>query len=122
MRSVKHEIKWQPATQEWFCIRCSRTSDHVSQEDAERELSQFDCVSTAESSQHGMRVKLRENSFYLWIIVPSENEHLAWSGSRWVPITSDGLPAGELQKLKNFATVKEAVAYAESLGFEVEHG
>jgi hypothetical protein len=122
MVSMKHEIKWEPATQEWICIRCFSTSDHVTQEDAERELSQFECVSIAEFSLHGMRVKLRENSFHLWIIVPSENEHVAWSGSRWVPITRDGLPAGDLQKLKNFATVKEAVAYAESFGFEVEHG
>ena len=69
-----------------------------------------------------MRVKLRANSLYLWIIVPSENEHLAWSGSRWIPVNRDGLPAGDLQALKNFATVEEAVAYADSVGFEVEHG
>ena len=70
----------------------------------------------------GTTVKLRENSFYLWIIVPSDNEHPAWSGSRWVPITSEGLPVGDLQALKNFATVEEAVSYAQSAGFEVEHG
>ena len=70
----------------------------------------------------GMRVKLRENIVHRWIIVDSGNERLAWSGSRWGPITGDGLPAGDLQCLKNFATVEEAVAYTESVGFEVEHG
>ena len=68
-----------------------------------------------------MRVKLRENTFHQWIIVPSENEHIAWSGSRWVPIDSDGLAAADLQVLSS-ATVKEAVSYAESIGFDVEHG
>jgi len=62
----------------------------------------------------GMRVKLRENGFHLWIIVRSENEHLAWSGSRWVPINRDGLSAPDLQVL-SFATVKEAVSYAQSV-------
>ncbi|PYV53876.1 MAG: hypothetical protein DMG98_19730 [Acidobacteria bacterium] len=39
-----HEITRNAATQEWFCVRCLRRSDHVSQQDAERELSQFDCT------------------------------------------------------------------------------
>jgi PilZ domain len=39
-----HEINRNAATQEWFCVRCLRASDHVTQQDAERELSQFDCV------------------------------------------------------------------------------
>lgn len=68
-----------------------------------------------------IRVKLRENSFYPWIIVPSDNEHLAWSGSPWVPINREGLPVSDLQASKNFATVKEAVSYAQSVGFELEH-
>jgi len=39
---MNHEIKWNAANQEWFCVRCLRTSDLLNQEDAERELSQFD--------------------------------------------------------------------------------
>ena len=117
--SFKHEIEWEPATQEWVCVRCFRTSDHVAKPDAERELGQFECIRTASLT---MRVKLRENIFHRWIIIPTENERLAWSGWRWVPANRDGLPAGDLQVLKNFATVKEAVSYAESVGFEVEYG
>jgi hypothetical protein len=40
---MKHDIQWNDVTKEWFCTRCFRTSDHLSREDAERELSQFDC-------------------------------------------------------------------------------
>jgi hypothetical protein len=91
----------------------------VAKPDDERGLSQLEA-----SARRGltMGVKLRQNSFHLWIIVPSDNEHLGWSGSRWVPVNVDGLPAGDQQVLKNFATVEEAVSYAESVGFEVEHG
>jgi hypothetical protein len=67
----------------------------------------------------GIRVKLRENSFYLWIIVPSDNECLAWSGSRWVPIDRHGRSVEDLEAAI-FATAKDAAA--ESVEFEVEHG
>lgn len=43
-RSMKHEkISWNPATQEWFCTKCGRTSDHSSQNDAYFEIEQFEC-------------------------------------------------------------------------------
>jgi len=38
------ELRWNPATREWFCIKCGRTSDHTTKEDAERELSNFECM------------------------------------------------------------------------------
>ena len=54
---MKHpEIQWNVVTKEWFCIRCFRTSDHVSREDAERELSQFDCI-TAEGDGESTPIK-----------------------------------------------------------------
>src|ERR1700674_4641541 len=41
---VKHkEIRWNPYTQEWFCVVCSRTSDHVSETDARNELDMYEC-------------------------------------------------------------------------------
>jgi hypothetical protein len=41
---MKHlVIRWNPATQEWFCINCGRTSDKISEEDARVELDQHDC-------------------------------------------------------------------------------
>ena len=68
-----------------------------------------------------MRVKLLQNVLHRWIIVLVENERLAWSGSRWVPIDQDGLPVGD-DKLSSFTDPKEAIFYAENLGFEVQHG
>lgn len=41
---MKHEtLKWNPATGEWFCPACGRTSDHVSVQDAQAELDKHDC-------------------------------------------------------------------------------
>jgi hypothetical protein len=48
----------------------------------------------------GLRVKLRENIFHPWIIIRADNENLAWSGSRWVQIDSDGMPSGDVHTVK----------------------
>jgi hypothetical protein len=41
---VKHpEIRWNPELEEWFCVRCGRTSDHVVQDDAQVEMELFEC-------------------------------------------------------------------------------
>lgn len=41
---MKHlSIRWNPATQEWFCSKCGRTSGHNSVLDAHAELDQYDC-------------------------------------------------------------------------------
>ncbi|HEX3351484.1 MAG: hypothetical protein ACRD3H_18460 [Terriglobales bacterium] len=41
---MKHEnIRWNPATQEWYCTKCGRTSDHTNELDAHSELEQFEC-------------------------------------------------------------------------------
>lgn len=39
----EHDIIWNAAKNEWLCTHCLRTSDHKQKQDAERELSQFDC-------------------------------------------------------------------------------
>jgi hypothetical protein len=36
-------IAWNPATKEWFCTKCGRTSDHASENDAHVELDQHEC-------------------------------------------------------------------------------
>jgi hypothetical protein len=42
--TVKHpEIRWNPEPEEWFCVKCGRTSDHTVRQDAEVELEAFDC-------------------------------------------------------------------------------
>jgi hypothetical protein len=43
-RATQHrEVSWNPATQEWFCMRCGRTSDHTFEDDARQELENFKC-------------------------------------------------------------------------------
>jgi hypothetical protein len=41
---MKHpELQWNPASKEWFCVRCFKTSDHLCREDAQVELNQSEC-------------------------------------------------------------------------------
>ena len=41
---MKHkEIRWNPHTEEWFCVVCGRTSDHVSEADARTEIEVYEC-------------------------------------------------------------------------------
>jgi hypothetical protein len=41
---AKHNnIRWNPATQEWFCVSCGVTSDHDHERDARVELEQYEC-------------------------------------------------------------------------------
>jgi len=41
---MKHaEIRWNPELQEWFCVRCGRTSGQILKKDAEVELELFEC-------------------------------------------------------------------------------
>jgi len=64
------------------------------------------------------RVRLRQNAFGRWIIVNAADEGTAWSGSRFVPITDDGVPASDVQ-VSNLDTRDSAAEYAVSFGFEV---
>ena len=40
---MKHEIRWNPELEEWFCLRCGRVSDHLVREDAQAEMELFEC-------------------------------------------------------------------------------
>jgi hypothetical protein len=41
---MKHtDIRWNRETEEWYCAKCGRTSDHLKKEDALVELEQFEC-------------------------------------------------------------------------------
>jgi hypothetical protein len=64
------------------------------------------------------RVVLKKNLFGRWIIILADEAGLAWSGSRWVPVTSDGLPAGAVQ-VSNLNTQDEAYEYARSFNFVI---
>jgi hypothetical protein len=56
-KNVKHaDIRWNPATGEWFCARCGRTSNHLLEPDAKSELEQYDCELGSRSSHNRGRV------------------------------------------------------------------
>ena len=41
---MKHlNIGWNPATKEWFCAKCGRTSGHANVHDAHKALDQYEC-------------------------------------------------------------------------------
>jgi hypothetical protein len=40
---VEHNLRWHPAHEEWFCVVCGRTSDHVLKQDAVVELQELAC-------------------------------------------------------------------------------
>jgi len=41
---TEHTINWNAANEKWLCLTCLRSSDHISKEDAQNELDQFDCL------------------------------------------------------------------------------
>jgi len=48
IHAMKHlSVCWNPATREWYCTRCGRTSDHTSVQEAHVELDQYDCQLTS---------------------------------------------------------------------------
>jgi hypothetical protein len=62
---VKHlVIRWNPATQEHFCLKCGRTSKEVTAEDAQEKLEQYECefpsVDTASLAPGDKTVRLIE--------------------------------------------------------------
>jgi len=63
---MKHlVIRWNPATQEYFCLKCGRTSKEVAIQDAREKLEQYECefpsVHTA-SPGHTETVRLIKKS------------------------------------------------------------
>ena len=70
-------------------------------------------------AQASFRVRIRENILRVKMIVPVENEHLAWGGSRWIPLNPDGLAVGDIRPV-SFTTEEGAASYAENQGFKVE--
>jgi hypothetical protein len=72
------------------------------------------------SARATFKVRIRENTLRLKIIVLVENEHLAWGGSRWIPLNADGLAVGDVRPV-SFTTQEGATSYAENQGFKVEH-
>jgi hypothetical protein len=62
--------------------------------------------------------RLKQNAFDRWILIQADDAALAWSGSRWVLVDEDGLPAGDAQ-ISNLETREEAIAYAAQMGIAI---
>jgi hypothetical protein len=41
--SMKHQIRWNPDLEEWFCIKCGLTSDRPLRENAQAEIEKLTC-------------------------------------------------------------------------------
>jgi hypothetical protein len=66
-RVTKHAVvRWNPATQEHFCVACGKTSDAISIADAQERLEQYDCnvpsidVTMPEPGTETMRLKSKK--------------------------------------------------------------
>jgi hypothetical protein len=65
---MKHPaIKWNPATREYFCTKCGRTTEGVSAEDAQERLEKFECeipsIDTRSPAPGEETVRLMRKSF-----------------------------------------------------------
>ena len=58
----EHRIHWNAASDEWLCLLCLRASDAISKEDAEHELSRFDCLSTSDNQTKPVVDERRETA------------------------------------------------------------
>lgn len=55
--------------------------------------------------------RIRQGLFGRWYIFhPDEGDAQAWSGARWVPADTDGIPIGKFQ-VCNFESEEEAREY-----------
>ena len=108
---MEHEkLKWNPVTGEWFCTRCGRTSERVTQQQAQVELDQWECrvpeVSKAPGTET-MRLRKRTK-----MILSTER-----TGCRFIIVQTD---AGPEIKLELFQDVPSLKAF--SIGFEMLRG
>jgi hypothetical protein len=58
-----------------------------------------------------MNCRLNQGLFDRWYIFHPTDDRRAWSGSRWVPVSEQGLPAGGVQ-VCNFESEQAAAEYA----------
>jgi hypothetical protein len=57
------------------------------------------------------RYRIRQGLFGRWYIVHPYLDDAAWSGSRWVSVSEQGVPTGGVQ-VCNFNTAEQAQEYA----------
>ena len=65
---MKHlVIRWNPATQEYFCLKCGRASKELAIQDARKKLEQYECeipsVDTASPAPGTQTARLIKKSY-----------------------------------------------------------
>ena len=113
---MKHlNVRWNPATNEWFCPKCGHTSDHASVDAAHVELDQYECEISSEGpiaaagTETTPLIKKRFN-----MTVKRER-----GGCRFVVTqTDEGKPVIQLQLFHDSVPMLSSV----SIGFEVLSG
>jgi hypothetical protein len=68
---MKHEIRWSPELEEWFCVTCGRVSDHLVRQDAQGEMDLFECELPFNASNPDSKDEMPFNSFRFWLVVVS---------------------------------------------------
>jgi hypothetical protein len=112
---MKHlDVGWNPATREWYCTRCGRTSDRTSVQDAHIALDQYDCQLTsigAGAPPGTATARLMRKSYKMTL----QTER---SGSRFIAKTDEGKPVIELQLFHDTVAGLKSI----TVGFEVLSG
>jgi len=113
---MKHEnIIWNPATENWFCKKCGRTSDQLSVEEAQGELDQHECnVPSSEisgSAPGTETIRLMRKPYKMTL----RKER---SGSRFVARTDEGKAVIQLELFHDTVPALKPL----SVGFELLGG
>ena len=99
---MKHShIYWNPATKEWFCTKCGRSSGLASVHDAHEKLDQYECHTRLTGKPYEMTLKTER------------------SGSRFVIAkTAEGKPVIQLDLFHDTVSSLKSL----TVGFEVLSG
>jgi hypothetical protein len=114
---MKHlNIGWNPATKEWFCVKCGRTSAHAKVQDAHLELDQYECqipsVASARAAPGTETVRLMRKPFN--VTLRAER-----SGCRFaVAKTDEGKPVIQLELFHDTVSPLRSL----TVGFDVLGG
>ena len=109
-------LEWNPATEEWFCTKCGRTSNKISVHDAREELDQHEChvpsVEAPRAAPGTETMRLIRKPFKM---TPRTER----SGSRFaVANTDDGMPLIRLELFHETVSSLKPLA----IGFEMLSG
>jgi hypothetical protein len=114
---MKHlDVRWNPATLQWFCTECGRTSDQANVRAAHEKLDQYECqipsVETPRAEPGTETVRLMRKPYKM---TPKSER----SGSRFVVRTIDeGKPVIQLELFHDTLSLLASV----TVGFELLSG